>query len=485
MSFSLGKTCITRVARVGFIILLGMQAMVACKSDKEVITYCDCATWENWENAREAQCGFIEVPEDHDKPMGKSIKVAFAIFPSRNKNPDTAPVLILSAAPGGSLSSPNRWINHESRNVGDLIVAEQRGIGRSAPLPDISETFIDIMAADASSEEEKQITLKAMQEKVAEIKAKGIDLSKYNSTQNAKDMGALMDALPYEKYNIYGTSYGTKLGIMTMKYFSPKVRAAILDGPAILNNTALESRFPDLIRAFNKLYESCATDSTCKKEHPDLRGETIQAIQSLRDNPITVRLLDRDFTLNPQDAVFFIRYLFYRSDAFHTAPRFVKAINERDTLTIQKLGEFPAKLLKGANASAFFSYTTYEEYSENTPSNVQAFMNSNPELAEGVAWFQAFIPALVQWHDGRVSKEENKFENISVPTLIITNDADPVTPPHNTQLFEDALLNERVLRLNRFGHGAGGKCIAQIRTSFLLDPTKPLDTFCLEKDDRK
>ncbi|HRX00930.1 MAG TPA: alpha/beta hydrolase, partial [Cyclobacteriaceae bacterium] len=162
-----------------------------------------------------------------------------------------------------------------------------------------------------------------------------------------------------------------------------------------------------------------------------------------------------------------------------------KAINERDTLTIQKLGEFPAKLLKGANASAFFSYTTYEEYSENTPSNVQAFMNSNPELAEGVAWFQAFIPALVQWHDGRVSKEENKFENISVPTLIITNDADPVTPPHNTQLFEDALLNERVLRLNRFGHGAGGKCIAQIRTSFLLDPTKPLDTFCLEKDDRK
>jgi len=418
--------------------------------------------------------------------MGKSIKIAFAIFKSKNQNKDNIPVIILTGGPGGrSLATPTKWINHESRLIGDLIVVEQRGIGLSSPLPDISETFINIMAADASSELEKEITLKAMNDKVAEIKAQGIDLSKYNSTQNAKDIGSLMDALDYDGYNLYGTSYGTKLGIMTMKYFSGKIHAAILDGPAILNNTALESRFPDLIRAFNKLYEQCALDSICHKAHPNLQAEAIQAIQSLKENPITIRLLDRDFTLNPQDAVFFIRYLFYKADAFETAPRFIQAINERNIAVIQELGAFPAKMLKGANTSAFFSFNAYEEFSENTPANVQAFMKSNPELAEGLAWFQAFIPALMQWHDGRVSQEENTLQNITVPTLIITNDFDPVTPPHNTKLFEDALLNEQVLRLNRFGHGAGGDCVSKIRTKFLLNPKEKLDLKCLTSESNK
>ena len=464
-------------------VILILLAFSSCKEESKKISYCECASWENWANDPDIQCGFLTVPEDHDKPMGKSISIAFAIFKSKNQRKESIPVIILTGGPGGrSLAAPGRWVNHESWIVGDLIVVEQRGIGLSSPLPDISQTFIDIIAADASSEEEKEITLKAMNDKVEEIKSQGIDLSKYNSTQNAKDIGALMDALPYSKYNLYGTSYGTKLGILTMKYASAKVNAAILDGPAILNNTALESRFPDLVRAFNKLYERCASDPICNRTHPNLQEETIQAIQSLKENPITVNISGRDFTLNPQDAVFFIRYLFYRADAFDTAPRFVKAINERDTITLSKLGEFPARMLTGANTSTFFSFAAYEEFSESTPANVQAFMKSNPELAEGIAWFQAFIPALVQWHDGRVSQEENKLENINVPALIITNDFDPVTPPHNTRLFEDALTNEQVLRLNRFGHGAGGDCISKIRTQFLLNPTEKIDPSCLEAE---
>ena len=453
----------------------------SCDKAVDPVTYCDCASWENWAQVKGVKCGYLTVPEDHSKPMGKSIRIAFAIFKSKNKNPDAIPVIYLTGGPGGrSLDTPDRWRDHVLRQVGDLIVVEQRGIGLSGALPDISETFIDIIAADASSEEEKEITLKAMKDKVAEIKAQGINLSKYNSTQNAKDLGALMDALPYEKYNLYGTYYGTKLGIITMKYFSSKVHAAILDKPIILDNTALEARFPHLIKAFNQLYEECASDSTCSNAHPNLQKETIEAIQSLKDRPFTVRLLDRDFTLNPQDAVFFIRYLFYKADAFETVPRFVHAINVRDTAVVEELGDFPARMLKGANSSAFLSFTAYEEFSDKTPSNVQAFMKSNPELAEGVAWFQAFIPALVQWHDGRVSEEEATLKDIAVPTLIITNDLDPLMPPHNTKLFEDALLHNKVLRLNHYEQDYAGNCISKIKTGFLLDCEGKIDTKCLQ-----
>lgn len=466
------------------LILLGFAFVYACQtSDSDNLEYCECQSWEGWKNQDDIKCGYLTVPEDHTNPDRKKIKIAFAIFKSQNPDPEAIPVIILTGGPGGrSLDSPSKWLSHEARQIGDVIVVEQRGIGLSSGLPDLTENFVDIIAADATSEEEMEITKKTMLIKMEEIKAKGIDPSKYNSTQNAKDILSLMNALEYNSYNLYGTAYGTKLSIMVMKYAASKIHASVLVGPASLNKTALESRFQDLLRAINILYTKCATDPDCQKAHPDLRSETIQAIQSLKDNPITVRLLNRDFTLNPQDVIFFIRYLLYKPDAFEVAPRFVKAINERDIPTIQELGEYPAQLLRAGNISAFFSFIAYEEFSNETPAHVTAIMQTAPELGEGIAWFQAFIPALVQWHDGRVTDEENRLENIPVPTLIITNDFDPVTPPANTKLFENALSNEQVLRLNRFGHGSGGKCISGIRQAFLLHPEKRINTQCLDGD---
>jgi len=444
------------------------------------ITYCSCAEWSNWSEMGEVKCGYLSVPEDHNYAEGKSIRIAFAVFKSKNVDPEAVPVIILTGGPGvRSLTSLDRWKNHESRAVGDLIVVEQRGIGLSSALPDLTEKLIDILALDASSKEEVEMTKDVIREHLIRVAAEGIDLSKYNTTQNAKDIGMLMDALGFQRYNLLGTSYGTKLGMMVMKYYSPKIKACILDGPAVLNNTALESRFPDLIRAFNKLYEKCDADSDCKKNHPDLRGEVLQAIQSLKRNPIAVQLLDMEFIINPQDAVYFMRYLLYREDAFITVPSFVKAINDRDLEGVRLLSESPSRMMGSANTSAFFSFNAYEELSKDTPEKVRTYMNSKPELAEGLAWFQGFIPMLSEWHFGRVTAAENKLEGIAVPTLIITNELDPVTPPHNTKQFENALINEHVLKLNIFGHGSGGDCIASIRTAFLLNPERPIDTHCL------
>lgn len=476
---ALGKNSKSKLVAV--IIILFLSPLFSFSHGVEQITYCSCGAWPNWNEHVDVKCGYLTVPEDHSNATGKSIRIAFAIFKSKSVNPESVPVIILTGGPGvRSLTSLDRWTNHESRAVGDLIVVEQRGIGLSSALPDLSDKLTDILASNTSSEEEIEMTKKIIQEHLTKVAAEGIDLSKYNTTQNAKDIGMLMDALGYPRYNLLGTSYGTKLGMMVMKYFSPKIKACILDGPAVLNNTALESRFPDLKRAFNKLYERCEADASCKKNHPDLKGEILQAIQSLKKSPITIQLLNGEFSINPQDAVYFIRYLLYREDAFVTVPSYVKAIIDRDMDAVRILSESPSRMLGSANASAFFSFNAYEEFSEDTPTKVKAYMNSTPELAEGIAWFQGFIPMLSEWHQARVPANENKLESIATPTLIITNELDPVTPPHNTIQFEKALTNEHVLKLNIFGHGSGGSCIASIRTAFFINPENAINTQCLE-----
>ncbi len=446
------------------------------------VEYVSCARWDGWQEAPDVRCGYLNVPEDHDRPDGRRIRIAFAIFAGRPGGDPNLATLFLTGGPGGrALKSARRGANHPMRELGDFIVVEQRGIGLSTPLPDIGVETFALMAADLSAADERARYREAMAAKAAEIAAAGIDASKYNSTQNAKDFGALMAALDYRRYNLYGASYGTKLAITIMKYFEPRIRAAILEGPARLDNRALEARFPDALRALNGLFQRCAAAPECRAGHPDLHAELLRALDALAAEPLAIEVLDAPFVLNPQDFLFFVRYLLYAPDALDTVPRFVTAASARDADTLGTLAARPALILKNHNVSAFLSFNRYEEFSPETPAAVAAFTAGHPEFAHGLAWFQAFIPALESWHGGRASEAESEYRDIAVPALIITNDLDPVTPPRNTALFERGLTEARVLRLDRFGHGASGNCISRIRLSFLRDPKRSLDTTCLER----
>ena len=60
--------------------------------------------------------------------------------------------------------------------------------------------------------------------------AQGIDLSAYNSVQNAADVDLIRQALGYDEYNYYGVSYGTFLGFHLLRDQPEHLRSAILDG---------------------------------------------------------------------------------------------------------------------------------------------------------------------------------------------------------------------------------------------------------------
>lgn len=49
------------------------------------------------------------------------------------------------------------------------------------------------------------------------LQSEGIDLSAYNSLENAADVPLVVQALDYDEYNFYGVSYGTLLGLHLMR----------------------------------------------------------------------------------------------------------------------------------------------------------------------------------------------------------------------------------------------------------------------------
>ena len=111
-----------------------------------------------------------------------------------------------------------------------------------------------------------------------ELTAKGVPLAAYNTTQNALDLPVIMSALGYRDYNIYGISYGTKLGLEVMRVAPQNVRSVILDGVApswvnLYNSFAMKTD-----EAIQHLVDHCAADRVCNEAYPELGRIVVETL---------------------------------------------------------------------------------------------------------------------------------------------------------------------------------------------------------------
>ena len=169
----------------------------------------------DWLPEREdVQAGAILVPENHDEPDGKQIQITYIVLKAKDSISAAFPMIFFSGGPGGNSLSQGMvgfLLEHPMRNERDIILFDQRGIGYSSALPDMSFDAFDIMAKDADEEEELVLMTDLIFKYKKKCEAQDINPGYYNSIQNAKDVGMLFKHLDYEKYNLFGGSYGTRI----------------------------------------------------------------------------------------------------------------------------------------------------------------------------------------------------------------------------------------------------------------------------------
>ncbi|NJN96500.1 MAG: alpha/beta hydrolase [Anaerolineales bacterium] len=167
----------------------------------------------------------------------------------------------------------------------DLIFYDQRGTGLTAPLncgpvqaaigaaiellPDLAE---ELRAIESDTEKIESDTTKAQIFNNAVCArgyaTAGVDLAQYNSIASAKDMASLMSALGYEQYNLYGTSYGTKLAQVALRETPDRVRQAVLDGTSPVSQPQMANSFIEFNEQYVRLFAQCAADPTCNEAIP-------------------------------------------------------------------------------------------------------------------------------------------------------------------------------------------------------------------------
>ncbi len=256
-------------------------------------------------------CGMVQVPEDHSKPDGKKISLDFAILKSHSLYPESDPLVYLQGGPGASamVQIPLLAKAFEPwRKTRDVVFWDQRSAGLSGH----SVKCFNALAANAAKIAKKEYTTTAIDgsnenantiaDCLREIDAAGIDISKYNTTENAKDVSTIIKALGYTSYNMYGVSYGTKLALETMRVAPEGIRSVIIDGVAPSWVKLYDTFAQKVSEPIEHVVEQCKADQICNTTFPDLDKVIIETLHAAKagkimhqGKPIEPRTIFRPF----------------------------------------------------------------------------------------------------------------------------------------------------------------------------------------------
>ncbi len=237
--------------------------------------------------SHEVLCGTVQRPLDpiqlpkQQPTKGRSIDVHFAVLPAlaRNKLPD--PIFVFVGGPGQSamaLAGPLSGLLARAANRRDIVLIDQRGTGRSAPLHCAEETPTRPLAEVADGARQLQ-ALDICRQRLT-LLPHG-DLRFYTTTIAMQDADAVRAALGAEQVNLLGASYGTRAVLEYMRQFPNRVRRAVLDGVAPPDMVLPASFSADNQAALDALFQSCVSDETCNLRYPYFRNQWHGMLASL------------------------------------------------------------------------------------------------------------------------------------------------------------------------------------------------------------
>lgn len=228
---------------------------------------------------RTVACGKVSVPKNHAEPEGRRISLTFMIFKSRSLSPAPDAVVHLHGGPGGGIIEDVGLTSiffEQMRARRDVVAFDQRGVDTSAG-PDsrcfetVAADPVALAEATRGSGDTLALTRKLTTACLDEIKANGADITTINTQQNARDVSAVMHTLGYPAYNIYGASYGTKLGQEVMRSAPAGLRAVVLDSVAPVQVSLYDTVALPHAEAIQSTFDACKADLKCDAAYPDLQ----------------------------------------------------------------------------------------------------------------------------------------------------------------------------------------------------------------------
>ncbi|MCS7056578.1 MAG: alpha/beta hydrolase [Thermoflexales bacterium] len=435
-------------------------------------------------------CGWLTVPARHADPGGLKIKLGVVILRARALDHAPDPLVMAQGGPGASTIETYLEEMKDSpiRAKRDIVLFDQRGTRHTRPAlacDELDRARIAAIEQRLTPDEESRRRLEAVEQCRARLVREGVDLSAFDSIENAADVAALARALGYDKINFYGVSYGTLLAQHLMRDHAGILRSVVLDAvvPSEGSYIAESARAED--GALSELFRACAAHPRCAAAYPNLERDYFDAVERLNRQPAEVFMLDLD-TGKGYDTVLygdtlqgFVFQALYATELLPLLPYVMDRAAKGDYAPIGNLGSVFA-FDRSVNDGAYLSMTCAEDASLLDQPISDAGVR--PPVAQRSArdW-RDFVAACRLWNVEALPADANAPVRSDVPTLLLSGRFDPITPPAKGDRVVATLTRARHLVFPNVGHSAFGiePCADQIVKAFIADPNAPLDTTCL------
>jgi pimeloyl-ACP methyl ester carboxylesterase len=425
------------------------------------------------------QCGKLQVPENYSLPNGEKITVNFAVLPAIDSSQNKTPLMFLAGGPGQAaveLAAHIFTTFNEIRKSHDIILVDQRGTGKSHPLEcddNSTSNVYDIIPENFSEQELKDC--------LAQFKG---DFSQYNSENAIRDFDAVRGALGHNKIHIYGGSYGTRAGLVYMRMFPDSLKSVVLDSVGPIE-VPIGTFGQSAARSFNLLLDSCQNDEHCNAAYPDLATEYKAVVARLETAPVKLEIAHprlgtkTDFVLSRSKFISNLRLQLYSMQTRTLVPLIIHQAF---------LGNYQPVIgliaMSDGGMGMYVGLTLNIVCNEDLPKITQAMFTADADNSfGGNDSHKAWLQACPLWPKYSVDESFYNSVTANIPTLILSGNLDPVTPPSNGEKSAATLPNSHHIVSKNSAHiVASTPCGVDIVNEFLetLDP-KGLDESCLAK----
>jgi pimeloyl-ACP methyl ester carboxylesterase len=309
----------------------------------------------------------------------------------------------------------------------------------------------------------------------------------YTSRNAVSDLDAVRQALGYSSIDLYAVSYGTRVAQLYMRRFPATVHAAILDGvtfpeQAIGPETPLDGQ-----RSLDLIVARCQASPDCRTAYPNLRQDLDhlrrefgpQKAMITLDDPNSGLPIKIEFNRSMLNAS--LRFLSYSAVQASILPTLIHRAAHGEfaplaAQTVMSARQVGDQLASGMQNSVICS----EDVPFFTSSTIDAKAIS--ETYQGADQLDALREICKLWPRGPVDTDLHSPLHSDIPTLLLSGEADPVTPPADAERAAQGLARYRHLILSGEGHGqVATGCVPRLMAEF-LDSASPatLDAACLK-----
>ena len=310
----------------------------------------------------------------------------------------------------------------------------------------------------------------------------------YTSSAAVADLESVRVALGLPAIDLYAVSYGTRVAQLYMRRYPKAVHAVILDGVTYPEQAIGADTPADGQRALDLIVKRCRESKECAAAYPELQQDLDglrqrfgpQKSQITLDDPNSGLPLKVEFNRGMLNAS--LRFLSYSATQASLLPALLHRAAQgglgnlaaQTVMTARQVGD---QLASGMQNSVICS--------EDQPFFAAAALDRAAigRTYQGTDQLDALEEICKLWPRGPVDADLHSPLKSDIPTLLLSGEADPVTPPADAEHAARGLAHHRHLILSGEGHGqVATGCVPRLMAEF-LDAAAPekLDATCLQR----